>query len=118
MSLFSTLLFAVTREDHLVEAHIIEQFRPERMLTICSGGCVPLSLKSLYPDLSITVFDLNPHQISHINKKIMAVNASDFNALNIGKQMGLNIPLQSSIELMTRKAVSYTHLTLPTKRIV
>ena len=103
MSLFSTLLFAVTREDHLVEAHIIEQFRPERMLTICSGGCVPLSLKALYSYLSITAFDLNPYQFSHVKKKIMAVNVSDFDALNIGKQNDTSLNQAGEFEQMFQR---------------
>jgi hypothetical protein len=103
MSLFSTLLFAVTREDHLVEAHIIEQFRPGRMLTICSGGCVPLSLKALYSYLSITAFDLNPYQFSHVKKKIMAVNVSDFDALNIGKQNDTSLNQAGEFEQMFQR---------------
>ena len=103
MPLFSKLLFAVTREDHLIEAHIIEQFRPERMLTICSGGCVPLSLKALYPDLSITAFDLNPYQFGHVKKKIMAVNVSDFDALNIGKQNDTSLNQAGEFEQMFQR---------------
>ena len=83
MSIFTSVLFAVNREDHLIECQVIEQLKPVQMLTIGSGGCVALSLKTIYPDLHITAFDINPNQLSHINKKIEAVRNSDYDALNI-----------------------------------
>ena len=85
-SIFSSVLFAVNREDHLVESQVIEQLNPSRMLTIASGGCVPLNLKTIYPDLHLSVFDINPHQLSHIHNKIKALRNSDYDALNIGKK--------------------------------
>ena len=85
-SIFNTHLFAVNREDHLVESQVIEQLNPSRMLTIASGGCVPLNLKTIYPDLHLSVFDINPHQLSHIHNKIKALRNSDYDALNIGKK--------------------------------
>ena len=86
MSIFKSVLFAVGREDHLVEANVIGKIQPNKMLTIGSGGCVALSLKTMFPNLKITVIDLNPHQLSHIKKKIEAIKQSDFNLLNIFKQ--------------------------------
>tara|TARA_B100000029_G_scaffold120644_1_gene114006 strand:- start:66 stop:1025 length:960 start_codon:yes stop_codon:yes gene_type:complete len=85
-SIFNTHLFAVNREDHLVESQVIEQLNPSRMLTIGSGGCVALNLKTIYPDLHLSVFDINPHQLSHIHNKIKALRNSDYDALNIGKK--------------------------------
>lgn len=85
-SIFNTHLFAVNREDHLVESQVIEKLKPHRMLTIGSGGCVCLSLKTIYPKLHLSVFDINPHQLSHINNKITALKNSDFNTLNIFKR--------------------------------
>jgi S-adenosylmethionine-diacylglycerol 3-amino-3-carboxypropyl transferase len=86
MSVFKSVLFAVAREDHLVEESVIDKIRPDKMLTIGSGGCVALSLKTIFPNLSITVIDLNPHQLSHIKKKIKAIKQSDFKRLNICEQ--------------------------------
>ena len=86
MPIFKSVLFAVGREDHLVEANVIGKIQPNKMLTIGSGGCVALSLKTMFPNLKITVIDLNPHQLSHIKKKIEAIKQSDFNLLNIFKQ--------------------------------
>ena len=85
-SIFSTHLFAVNREDHLVESQVIEQLKPARILTIGSGGCVALTLKTIYPELHLSVFDINPHQLSHINNKIKALRNSDYDALNIFKK--------------------------------
>lgn len=85
-SIFSTHLFAVNREDHLIESQVIEQLKPAKMLTIGSGGCVALSLKTIYPYLHLSVFDINPHQLFHINKKIEALKNSDHDALNISKK--------------------------------
>tara|TARA_B100000953_G_scaffold277996_1_gene253195 strand:- start:651 stop:1610 length:960 start_codon:yes stop_codon:yes gene_type:complete len=85
-SIFSSHLFAVNREDHLVESQVIEQLKPVRMLTIGSGGCVALTLKTIYPELHLSVFDINPHQLSHINNKIKALRNSDYDALNIFKK--------------------------------
>jgi len=55
--------FAVVREDPLVEATIIEKFKIKKLLLVCSGGCSVLSLKTLFPELSISAFDLNQAQI-------------------------------------------------------
>ena len=85
-SIFSSHLFAVNREDHLVESQVIEQLKPARILIIGSGGCVALTLKTIYPKLHVSVFDINPHQLSHINKKIKALRNSDYDALNISKR--------------------------------
>ena len=85
-SIFSSHLFAVNREDHLVESQVIEQLKPARILTIGSGGCVALTLKTIYPELHLSVFDINPHQLSHINNKIKALRNSDYDALNIFKK--------------------------------
>ena len=85
-SIFSSVLFAVNREDHLVECQVIEQHKPERMLAIGSGGCIALTLKTIYPDLHLTVFDINPYQLSHINKKIKALRKANYDALNISNK--------------------------------
>jgi S-adenosylmethionine-diacylglycerol 3-amino-3-carboxypropyl transferase len=86
MSVFKSLLFAVSREDYLVEANVIDKIQPDKMLTIGSGGCVALSLKTIYPNLDLTVIDINPHQLYHIEKKVEAIKQSDDDSLNIYKQ--------------------------------
>ena len=53
------------------------------MLMIGSGGCIALSIKTTYPDLDLNVIDVNPHQLTHINKKSKAVQCSDLKELNV-----------------------------------
>ena len=83
MSIFNSLLFAVNREDHYVEYDVINRLDPNRMLMIGSGGCIALSIKTTYPDLDLNVIDVNPHQLTHINKKSKAVQCSDLKELNV-----------------------------------
>lgn len=83
MSIFNSVLFAVNREDHYVEYDVINRLDPNRMLMIGSGGCIALSLKTIFPDLDLIVIDINPHQLTHINKKSKAVQCSDLKELNV-----------------------------------
>ena len=83
MSIFNSVLFAVNREDHYVEYDVINRLDPNRMLIIGSGGCIALSIKTTYPDLDLNVIDVNPHQLTHINKKSKAVQCSDLKELNV-----------------------------------
>ena len=83
MSIFNSVLFAVNREDHYVEYDVINRLDPNRMLMIGSGGCISLSIKTTYPDLDLNVIDVNPHQLTHINKKSKAVQCSDLKELNV-----------------------------------
>ena len=83
MSIFNSVLFAVNREDHCVEYDVINRLDPNRMLMIGSGGCIALSIKTTYPDLDLNVIDVNPHQLTHINKKSKAVQCSDLKELNV-----------------------------------
>ena len=61
----------------------INRLDPSRMLMIGSGGCIALSIKTTYPDLDLNVIDVNPHQLTHINKKSKAVQCSDLKELNV-----------------------------------
>ena len=83
MNIFNNTLFAVNREDHLIESQVIKKIKPEKMLMIGSGGCIALSLKVIFPKLDLSIVDINSHQISHINKKIKAVKSQNFEELNV-----------------------------------
>ena len=91
-NIFENVLFGVSREDHKVEASIIKKNNYKNLLTVCSGGCVPLSLKALFPDLNVVAYDINPNQIDHCKKKIEAVLRKDFSQLNTreGGDLSLN----------------------------
>ena len=82
-NIFENVLFGVAREDHKIEASVIEKNNYRNLLTVCSGGCVPMSLKAIFPDLNVMAYDINPNQIDHCKKKINAVLRKDFSSLNI-----------------------------------
>ena len=60
MNVFNSTLFAVNREDHLIESQVIKKIKPEKMLMIGSGGCIALSLKVIFPKLDLSIVDINP----------------------------------------------------------
>ncbi len=74
MNIFNKVLFSVTREDYQVEYQTIIKKGYKNILTVCSGGCTPLSLNALLPNAKITTFDINPHQINLLNKKLKLAN--------------------------------------------
>lgn len=64
------LQFAVVREDPQIEMDLIKDFRLERATIIGSGGCTAFCLKSLNPNLKITLIEPNAAQIILIREKI------------------------------------------------
>jgi S-adenosylmethionine-diacylglycerol 3-amino-3-carboxypropyl transferase len=80
----SPLQFAVVREDPRVEAMLIEERRPARVLLVGSGGCTALALRAWYPDLDITLIEPNAAQVAHVGRKLAAL--ADFRpaAFNVG----------------------------------
>ena len=101
-NIFENVLFAVSREDHEIEASLIKKNNYKNLLTVCSGGCVPLSLKTIYPDLNIVAYDINPNQIDHCEKKIRAVLRKDFSLLNIGEYGDQSLNQSGKFEEMFR----------------
>ena len=93
-NIFENVLFGVAREDYKIEASLIEKNNYKNLLTVCSGGCVPLSLKAIFPDLNVVAYDINSNQIDHCKKKTNAVLRKDFPSLNInqyGDQLSLRL---------------------------
>ncbi len=86
------LLYAVTREDARLEGDLVMRLGAKTVLCPVGGGCVPLTLTSRFPELSVTGFDRNPAQLAHIVEKAAAVNARDMRALNVehASRRGLN----------------------------
>ena len=68
-NIFENILFGVAREDHKIESSLIEKNNYKSLLNVCSVGCVPLSLKTIFSDLNIVAYDINPNQIGHCKKK-------------------------------------------------
>lgn len=63
------LQFAVVREDPALEINLIKEYGAKNILLIGSGGCSALTLKAEYPDIALTLIDMNPAQLHHIQKK-------------------------------------------------
>lgn len=77
------LIFAVTREDPSLELYLAKFINATDVLTVASGGCMPLELKYQIPNLNVTAFDFNIKQIEHCKEKIYAIEKSDLKKLNI-----------------------------------
>jgi len=86
--------FAVVREDPKIEAELVCLHQVSEVLLIASGGCTALTLQALFPDLRLTLLDLNPAQLELIKKKRQALTDTNIcpHAFNIGTSdsRGLN----------------------------
>ncbi len=80
----SPLQFAVVREDPRVEAALVDELRPRRVLLVGSGGCTALALRGWYPDLDITLIEPNPAQVTHIEAKLAALHDLRPARFNVG----------------------------------
>ncbi len=76
-------MFAITREDPALELYIAKTINATNVLTVASGGCIPLELKYQLPNLNVTAFDFNIKQIEHCKNKIDAIDKYDLKKLNI-----------------------------------
>lgn len=65
--------FAVVREDPRLEAELIAEFAPRRVLLIASGGCTALHLRARFPELDLTLVDANQAQLAHVQRKLDAL---------------------------------------------
>ena len=75
--------FAITREDPMLELALAEHIDARSALLVCSGGCATLALHALRPQMRLAVFDLNPVQLSHFQRKAAAVgDAQELDRLN------------------------------------
>lgn len=86
--------FAVVREDPKIEAELVCLHQVSEVLLIASGGCTALTLQALFPDLRLTLLDLNPAQLELIKKKRQALTDTNIrpHTFNIGTSdsRGLN----------------------------
>jgi len=79
------LQFAVVREDPQIEMDLIKSFRLEKATLIGSGGCTAFCLKSLDPNLQITLIEPNEAQISLIKEKIDALKKGEIEKFFVGE---------------------------------
>ena len=103
MNIFDKVLFSTTREDYQVEYETIIKNGYKNILTVCSGGCTPLSLSALLQDVKITTFDINPHQINLLNKKLRLANKKDFSSLSVDVENNKTINQSGEFESMFLK---------------
>jgi len=80
------LMFAVTREDPSLELYLTKFTNATDVLTVASGGCMPLELKYQIPNINVTAFDFNSTQIEHCKNKIDAIEKFELNKLNIDNE--------------------------------
>ena len=102
-------LFAITREDHRPESSLIQRVQAKRLLCICSGGCTPLNLKTMFPSLHITAFDINPVQLEHTQKKQQAIAEGNLTNLHTLNHLGyfeslFRILRQGFLEFLTSES--------------
>tara|TARA_A100001015_G_C14955432_1_gene698577 strand:- start:302 stop:1258 length:957 start_codon:yes stop_codon:yes gene_type:complete len=100
MNIFDKVLFSITREDYQVEYQTIIKRGYKNILTVCSGGCTPLSLNALLHDVKITAFDINPHQINLLDKKLRLANNKDFDNLSVDVKNDKTINQSGQFEAM------------------
>ncbi len=89
----NALQFAVVREDPEIEAGLVRAGGIERVLLVASGGCTALCLRSEFPELDVTLLDVNPAQLDHVRRKIEAITrGARLAELNVGSddRRGLN----------------------------
>lgn len=79
------LQFAVVREDPQIEMDLVERFGFKRATLIGSGGCTAFCLKSLNPNLKITLIEPNAAQITLIDEKISTLKNSEIEKFSVGK---------------------------------
>jgi S-adenosylmethionine-diacylglycerol 3-amino-3-carboxypropyl transferase len=77
------LKFAVVREDPLIEQAVAQQVGARRALLVASGGCTAFALAEALPELTVELFDANPHQLRHVEDKAAAIARGDLAALNV-----------------------------------
>ncbi|WP_243348167.1 DUF3419 family protein [Parabacteroides sp. FAFU027] len=70
--------FGISQEDPLTELLVLDIRSGDRILSIASGGEVPLTLTSLVENISITAVDISETQILLCRMKILAANHLDF----------------------------------------
>lgn len=118
MNIFNKVLFAITREDYQIEYQTIIKKGYKNILTVCSGGCTPLSLQALLQDVKITTFDINPHQINFLEKKIRLANKKDFASLSVDIENDNMINQSGEFEFMFREFRNQFKKHVATKKII
>jgi len=70
--------FGISQEDPLTEQLVLGLQKNDRLLSIASGGEVPLTLMSLNKDIHVCAVDISPEQIFLCRIKLLAALHLDF----------------------------------------
>lgn len=86
------LKFAVVREDPEVEIEVARRLGVRRALLVASGGCSAFAMAHALPDVQVALYDANPHQLAHVERKADAIAAGALSSLNVddASQEGLS----------------------------
>ena len=71
------IIFDNVYEDPRLELSLFKEYSARKMLCIASGGCTALTLKTLLPDLQISLVDTNPGQLALVKEKVSILEAGD-----------------------------------------
>ncbi|MBX3246232.1 MAG: DUF3419 family protein [Myxococcales bacterium] len=77
------LKFAVVREDPEIEIEVARRLGARRVLLVASGGCTAFAMAHALPDVKLSLYDANPHQLAHVERKADAIAAGELAALNV-----------------------------------
>jgi S-adenosylmethionine:diacylglycerol 3-amino-3-carboxypropyl transferase len=70
--------FSISQEDPLTELKVLELKSGDRVLSVASGGEVPLSLMSLVPGIAVCAADISEEQIRLCRMKLLAARCLPF----------------------------------------
>ncbi|HJW29878.1 MAG TPA: DUF3419 family protein, partial [Saprospiraceae bacterium] len=72
--------FGLSQEDPLTELDLLRLRQGDNLLSIASGGEVPLTILSLVPDIRITAVDISETQLALCRLKLLAATTLSFPA--------------------------------------
>lgn len=76
--------FAVVREDPRIDLAIARRHGASRALMVASGGCTAFAFAEALPGVELTLYDMNPAQLAHVDARADAIARGDLQALNVG----------------------------------
>lgn len=71
------IIFDHVYEDPRLELTLCQQYNAKKVLCVASGGCTALTLKSLLPDLAVSVVDTNADQLSLVQEKVALLESNN-----------------------------------------
>lgn len=72
-----TVIFDHVYEDPRLELFLCKQYAAKKVLCIASGGCTALTLKTLLPELEVSVVDTNADQLLLVQEKVALLESGN-----------------------------------------